>query len=66
MSENRDDLTGFMLLPRAAYKTILVNLEQLARTDETRARTLANEASDALTDHAPNSWIPVGMEPDPR
>jgi hypothetical protein len=51
-----------MVLPRGAYQTILVNLEQLARgIDETQARKLANEANDALTEHAPNSWVDVGM-----
>jgi hypothetical protein len=64
VSDYRDDLMGYMLLPRDAYETILVNLEQLARIDEARKR--ANDASDALTEHAPNSWVPVGMRPDPR
>jgi hypothetical protein len=60
MGEYRDDVLGYMLLPRDTYKTILVNLARLARIDE--ARRLANESSDALTEHAPNSWVLVGAE----
>jgi hypothetical protein len=51
-----------MVLPLASYEVILTRLERIARIES--ARTLANEASDALTQHAPNSWIPAGMEPD--
>lgn len=57
-----DGRTRYMVLPLASYEVILTRLERIARIES--ARTLANEASDALTQHAPNSWIPAGMEPD--
>jgi DNA-binding XRE family transcriptional regulator len=56
MSE-RNDVTGHMLLPRDAWETALTNLERLSQIEA--ARTLANETSDALTLHAPYSWLHV-------
>jgi DNA-binding XRE family transcriptional regulator len=46
-----------MLLPRDAWETALTNLERLSRIEA--ARALANEISDALTLHAPYSWLHV-------
>jgi hypothetical protein len=56
MSE-RNDVTGHMLLPRETWETALMKLERLSRIEA--ARTLANEVNDALTLHAPYSWLQV-------
>jgi DNA-binding XRE family transcriptional regulator len=56
MSED-GDVMGHMLLPRGVWETALTNLERLSRIDA--ARALANETSDALTLHAPYSWLHV-------
>jgi DNA-binding XRE family transcriptional regulator len=46
-----------MLLPRGVWETALMKLERLSRIEA--ARALANETSDALTLHAPYSWLHV-------
>jgi DNA-binding XRE family transcriptional regulator len=56
MSEH-GDVIGHMLLPRDAWETALTNLERLTQIEA--ARALANETSDALTLHAPYSWLHV-------
>jgi hypothetical protein len=56
MSERNDGM-GHMLLPRETWETALTKLERLSRIDT--ARTLAIEISDALTLHAPYSWLGV-------
>jgi hypothetical protein len=55
MSEHGDQVTGYMLLPREVWETALTKLERLTRIEA--ARALANEVNDALTLHAPYSWL---------